>query len=151
MDFAWYIVGFVDGEGTFNVSFSQRSKLKTNLEIKPSFSVSQHKRNLEILQKIRDYFRVGNIRFSKRDQNFKYEVRSLKDLNQKIVPFFKNHHLKTTKAKDFEIFSDICHSMAISHHLNSDYLRQMIEKAYKMNSGGKRKYTQIELLKFLTR
>lgn len=151
MDFAWYIVGFVDGEGTFNFSFSQRSKLKTNLEIKPSFSVSQHKRNLEVIQKIKDYFGVGNIRFSKRDQNFKYEVRSLKDLTQKIIPFFKKHHLKTSKAKDFEIFSDICHSMVLSHHLNGDHLSEIIEKACRMNSGGKRKYTQDKLLKFLTR
>jgi hypothetical protein len=62
----------VDGEGCFSVSFSLRKKMKNGFEIRPSFSVSQ-KRDKEglnklILEKIRDYFQTGFIRFSKIDQ-----------------------------------------------------------------------------------
>ena len=114
MDFASYITGFVDGEGTFSVSFNYRAKLNTNVEVRPSFSISQHKRNLEILKRIRDYFGVGSIRFSKRDQNYKYEVRSLNDLLKKVIPHFEEFPLRTTKQKDFKLFREICFSMTSS-------------------------------------
>ena len=56
MEFKSYITGFVDGEGTFSVSFNYRAKLKTKIEVRPSFSISQHKRSLEILEKIPEDF-----------------------------------------------------------------------------------------------
>ncbi len=151
MEFASYITGFVDGEGTFSVSFSKRTKFKTNLEVRPSFSISQHKRNLKILQQIHHYFGVGSIRFSKRDQNYKYEVRSVKDLIQTIIPHFERFPLQTTKAKDFQKFKKICSWVHAKHHLNHDYLRQIIDLAYTMNESGKRKYPKSKLLKFIAR
>ena len=151
MEFKSYITGFVDGEGTFSVSFNYRAKLKTKIEVRPSFSISQHKRSLEILEKIQKYFGVGGIRFSKRDQNYKYEVRSIKDLITKIIPHFQKYPLQTTKQKDFEIFTDICQLMYTNHHRNPKHLRMIIDNAYTMNESGKRKYLKSKLLKFMTR
>ena len=62
MEFASYISGFTDGEGTFSVSFSQCLRLKTRIEARPSFSISQHKRSKEILLKIKKHFSVGRRR-----------------------------------------------------------------------------------------
>ena len=146
-----YITGFVDGEGCFSVSFSRREKLKTKLEVRPSFSISQHKRNLEILKKIHTHFDCGSIRFSKQDQNYKFEVRSVEDLKKKIIPHFKKYPLQTSKAFDFLLFNDICEMISKNHHLNFSYLEEIIEKAYKMNESGKRKYKKAELLRFITR
>ena len=133
MEFTSYIAGFVDGEGTFCISFNYRAKLNTNIEVRPSFSISQHKRNLAILRRIRDYFGVGSIRFSKRDQNYKYEVRSLRDLVKKVIPYFEKFPLQTTKQKDFELFREICFLMKENYHLNVNSLKEIIEKAYQMN------------------
>ncbi|MBU1956035.1 MAG: LAGLIDADG family homing endonuclease, partial [Candidatus Margulisbacteria bacterium] len=52
----WYITGLCDGEGCFSVSFNLRSKLKTGIEVRPSFSVSLNKRDLEIIQDLEKYF-----------------------------------------------------------------------------------------------
>jgi len=151
MEFASYIAGFVDGEGTFCVSFNYRARLNTKIEVRPSFSISQHKRNLEILKRIKAYFGVGSIRFSKRDQNYKYEVRSLKDLLKRVIPHFENFPLRTTKQKDFEFFREICFSMKENRHLNRDCLKDIIEKAYQMNESGQRRYKKKQLLRFMTR
>ena len=151
MEFKSYISGFVDGEGSFSISFNRRAKLKTNIEVKPSFSISQHKRNLNILKQIRDFFGVGGIRFSKRDQCYKYEVRSIKDLIGIIIPHFQKYPLHTSKKQDFEIFTDICEKINKGLHLNDIYLREIIEKAYHMNESGKRKYKMKQLLKYMTR
>jgi len=151
MEFSWYISGFVDGEGCFSVSFTYRSKLNTKIEVRPSFSISQNKRNLKILEEIKNFFGVGSIRFSKRDQNFKYEVRSIHDLVKRIIPHFKKFPLKTKKSEDFSRFSKICDLVYNNHHLNKKYLLEIIDEAYKMNESGKRKYSKQKLLKLMAR
>ena len=151
MELASYISGFTDGEGTFSVSFSQCSRLKTQIEARPSFSISQHKRSKEILLKIKKFFGVGRIRFSKSDENFKYEVRSINDLINIIIPHFEKYPLYTQKKKDFEIFVDICKMMSKGLHLDSDFLIKIIEKAYLMNESGKRKFSKQKLLSLVIR
>ncbi len=151
MELSWYITGFVDGEGCFSVSFNQRAKLKTGIEVRPSFSIAQNKRSLNILKEIHSYFGCGAIRFSKYDQMYKYEVRSVKDLQKRIIPHFKKYPLKTAKQNDFAIFANICNLVAKSHHLNSDYLANIIHQSYLMNESGKRRYTKEQLLKILVR
>ena len=149
MEFAWYITGFVDGEGCFSVSFNKREKMKTGIEVRPSFSIGQNKKSLKVLQEIRNYFGCGAIRFSKKDQTYKYEVRSVSDLRKKIIPHFKKYPLQTIKTNDFHIFEYICDQIASSKHLNKEYLEEIIEKAYQMNESGKRKYAKEDLLRIV--
>ena len=56
MEMASYITGFTDGEGCFSISFSKREKMKLGIEIRPSFSVSQHRRNKEIILYVKKFF-----------------------------------------------------------------------------------------------
>lgn len=151
MDFSWYITGFIDGEGCFSISFNRRAKLKTGIEVRPSFSIAQNKRNLQVLKQIHAYFGCGAIRFSKRDQMYKYEVRSIGDLQKRIIPHFQKYPLQTSKAKDFDIFAEVCDLVFRSYHLNEKYLSQIIQKSYLMNELGTRRNTQEELLKILAR
>ena len=149
MDFASYISGFIDGEGCFSVSFNLREKLKTKIEVRPSFAIGQNRRSLEILKKICQFFNCGNIRFSKRDQCFKYEVRNIGELRKRIIPHFRKFPLMTTKKADFEMFSIICDKVAQMKHRNPDHLKEIIQISFKMNGSGKRKYKEAELLSVL--
>ena len=151
MEFAWYLSGFIDGEGCFAISFNKRAKMKTGIEIKPSFWVAQNKRNLQILKDIHKYFGCGAIRFNKHDQTYKYEVRSIRDLMNIIIPHFQEYPLRTTKSKDFETFNKICSLISKSHHLNKQHLSEIIIDSYTMNESGLRKYTKEDLLKILVR
>ncbi len=151
MDFSWYITGFADGEGCFSISFNRRAKLKTGIEVRPSFSIAQNKRSLQVLKDIHTYFGCGAIRFSKRDQMYKYEVRSIGDLRKRIIPHFQKYPLRTSKAHDFEIFVEVCDLIFKSYHLNSEYLGRIIQKSYLMNEAGLRRNTREELLKILAR
>ncbi len=146
-----YITGFTDGEGCFSVSFNRRDKFKTGIEVRPSFSISQNKRNLGILKEIKNYFGVGNIRFSKRDDTYKYEVRSLTDLLRVIIPFFKKFPLRTSKNDDFEAFTDICQKMSKRSHDQINSLRLIINKAYLMNLSGKRRIKKEDLLRYMSK
>jgi len=149
MEQVWYITGFADGEGCFSVSFTKRAKMNTGLEVRPSFSIGQNKKSLALLQQLHTYFGCGAIRFSRHDQLYKYEVRSIRDLRERVIPHFKKYPLKTAKQDDFLTFSWICDQIAASKHLNKDCLKQIIEKAYAMNQSGKRRDTKLNLLKII--
>jgi hypothetical protein len=151
MDFASYISGFIDGEGCFSISFNFREKLKTKIEVRPSFSIGQNSKSLEILKKIQQFFHCGSIRFSKNDNCYKYEVRNIGELKEKIIPHFRKFSLLTAKKTDFEIFSKICEKVANGEHKNPEHLKKIIRLSFQMNSSGKRKYKQAELLNALNK
>ena len=151
MDNASYISGFADGEGSFLVSFQIRAKMSTGIEVRPSFTISQHIRNKEILFQICEYFGCGGIRFNKSDQTYKYEVRSLKELSRKIIPHFNKFPLRTSKTNDFDKLKIICDLMKYSKHLSRDGIKQIIELAYSMNNFGARKHNKALLLKVVNK
>jgi hypothetical protein len=151
MEIESYISGFVDGEGCFSISFSLRKKMKMGVEVRPSFAVSQHRRNKEIILFLRDFFKCGGVRYSRRDQNFKYEVRSVKDLMTNIIPHFERYPLRTSKRDDFLAFKEVCRLIHSNHHLNPDGMKRIIELSATMNQSGNKRYQRDELLRRIAR
>lgn len=148
-ELANYISGYVDGEGCFCVSFSKRAKLKIGWEVKPSFAIGQNYDRREVLDLIMEYFGCGFLRRDYADKTLKYEVRSLDELLEKVIPHFKSFPLISAKQKDFRIFAEICKKMKKQHHLNLKGLQEIVALAYKMNGSGKRKYSEVEMLNLL--
>jgi len=151
MDINSYVTGFVDGEGCFQISFSYRKKMKFGIEVRPSFSVSQHKRNKDIILFLHKFFECGGVRFSKRDQNYKYEVRSTKELIKKVIPHFKEYPLQTDKKEQFERFAEICEIIHSNHHLNREGLERIIKLSDKVNITGNKKINRKDLLRVVAR
>ena len=151
MDLPSFISGFVDGEGCFSISFSKREKMNFGIEVRPSFSVSQNQRNLQIIKLLHKYFHCGAVRFSRRDSNYKYETRNIDDITSIIIPHFEQYPLLTSKAEDFQIFKQICLMIKKSLHLNREGLREIINLSYRMNEAGQRKYSKQELLTYTAR
>lgn len=145
----WYITGLVEGEGCFCVSFNLRSSLRVKIETKPSFSISLNKKDLELLKRIREYFQVGGIRFSRSDRAYRYEVKDIKDISERIIPHFESYPLQGAKKEDFEKFKQICQMVRANLHLSPKHLPKIIDIAYSMNPSGKRRYTKEDLLQVL--
>jgi LAGLIDADG endonuclease len=146
----WFVSGLTEGEGCFCVSFALRSKLRTGLEVRPSFSLSLNEKDLDLLRDLQTFFGCGWIRESKSDRTFKYEARAVQDLLDPIVPHFERYPLKGNKASSFAAFSSVCRMIEQGDHLRRDGLRQIIELAYEMNLG-KRRVTKDDLLRALMR
>lgn len=104
----WYLSGYADGEGSFCVSFSPRSKIQRKVEVRPSFSVSQNGDRSEVLKLFQKVLDCGTIRPDRSDKTLKIESRNLDNLIYKIIPFFRKYKLKSSKSKDFDKFSKIC-------------------------------------------
>ena len=137
LDTKW-ISGFVDGEGCFHVGIHKISKMTLKWQVLPEFRIVQHKKNIKILEKIKYVFGFGIITKNHGDR-YELRVRKLQDLN-KIVEFFKNNSLQTTKKDDFKLFSQVINLMNKKEHLNKRGLRKIAEISYKMNRQIKPKY-----------
>ena len=142
-----YISGYVDGEGCFSVSFSQREKLRIGWEVKSSFAVGQNYDRREVLDLMMEYFNCGSMRRDYADKTLKYEIRSLQELLEKVIPHFKKFPLKSSKQKDFLLFAEICGGMKQREHLTVEGFRKIVRLAYQMNGSGRRKHSQNDMLK----
>jgi hypothetical protein len=144
----WYVTGLVEGEGCFCVSFAVRRKLRTGLEVRPSFALSLNERDLGLLQDLQAFFGCGWIRESRGDRTFKYEVRSIADLRETILPHFERFPLRGTKQGGCAGLSHVCRMVEQGHHLQRNGLREIIYVAYRMNFGKRRRSREV-LLKVL--
>ncbi len=144
----WFVTGLTDGEGCFCVSLAIRAKLRTGLEVRPSFSLSLNEKDLRLLEDLQAFFGCGWIRESKGDRTFKFEVRSIGDLVGVILPHFERFPLQGYKAKSCAGFSRVCQMVKQGDHLQRVGLREIVGIAYQMNLG-KRRHSEATLLKVL--
>jgi hypothetical protein len=144
----WFVTGLAEGEGCFCVALALRRKMRTGLEVRPSFSLSLNERDHGLLLDLQTFFGCGWIRESKSDRTFKYEVRSIRDVSERVVPHFDAFPLHGNKAKSFAAFASVCRMIEQGDHLRRDGVRSIIDIAYEMNLG-KRRMTHDELLRAL--
>lgn len=137
-----YIVGLVDGEGSFTVyirNLDEQKRVKRRTKAEPRFYVKLVGKDKDILYKLKDFFGCGNVYFQKdirpNHQNcYRYEVANRKDLKEKIIPFFQKHRLKLpSKRKDFYIFCELMKMIEKKEHLNNSGLKKMYQIKQKMH------------------
>ncbi|MBI3685548.1 LAGLIDADG family homing endonuclease [Candidatus Azambacteria bacterium] len=121
-----YIVGLVDGEGSFTVyvrnpkDFSPR---KRRVKVEPRFYIKLVEKDQKILYALKKFFSCGNVYFQKdaranHQQCYRYEVANRTHLKEIIIPFFRKHTLRfPSKQKDFKIFCSLMDMMRTGKHL----------------------------------
>ena len=135
-----WIAGFVDGEGCFHVAINKQPSMKLGWQVLPEFRVVQNKRDREVLEKIQEVLGCGKIRHNHGDI-IEVRVRGMTELN-KLIKFFRENELQTSKRKDFEIFAQIIAMMDEGRHLSDEGLKEIAELASKMNRRTKRAYLE---------
>jgi len=129
-----YVVGLVDGEGSFTVYVRNpdlKKKVKRRVKVEPKFYLKLIEKDKDILYELKNFFSCGNVYFQidrrKNHQNcFRYEVTNRTDLERIIVPFFNEHRLKlVSRRNDFEIFCKILKEIKEGKHLTKSGLRKL--------------------------
>jgi hypothetical protein len=137
-----YIVGLVDGEGSFTVYVrnpEEKKRVKRRVIIEPKFYVKLAEKDKDILYELKRFFKCGNVYFQKDKRKnhqdcYRYEVGNRKDLKEIIIPFFKKHKLKLrSKRKDFEVFCQIIKEIEKGTHLRKSGLRKLYHLKQKMH------------------
>jgi hypothetical protein len=107
--------------------------------------VSQHRDNVEILERVRDFFGCGYVRSKGPNTRvMTYSVYRREDLESAIVPFFERCPLQTRKQEDFLKFRAVVRLMQVQAHRTDDGFRQIVEIAFSMNMHGKQRRYSLE-------
>ena len=143
----WYLSGFSDGEGSFNVSLRQRPDHKLKWQVVLTFNVAQRDvTNLLLLQR---HLQCG--RLQKRSDGIHYfVVTNYVELVEKVFPFFKRFPFQSeSKIKNFVIFKQIAVIVYSGEHLAREGFMKIVELREKLNEGKgrKRKYERKDVVK----
>ncbi len=125
-----WIVGFVDGEGCFSVAIQRCRVVKLGWQVFPEFVVTQGARSLAALESLQQFFRCGRIHINRRHDNhkehlYRFCVRAVRDLREKVIPFFRENPLRTAKRRDFELFVQVLDLMKQKRHLSMEGIREI--------------------------
>jgi hypothetical protein len=143
----YYLAGFADGEGSFNVSFRKRDDHLIGWQVVLTFNVSQ--KESYVLSQFKKHLGCGRIQ-TRRDGLHMYVVSNMTSIQEKVIPFFKKYNfLSQTKKTNFHIFCQIAKLVNEKEHLNRDGFKKITELREKLNEGrGRtRKYNKSDVIK----
>ena len=143
-EIGYYLAGFTDGEGSFNVSFRPRQDYQIPWKVSVTFNVSQ--KDPVILALFKKHLGCGTLR-NRGDGVFYYEVNNLNAIVENVIPFFERFpFLSAKKKRDFAKFKQIVSLIKEGAHLTESGIRKILEIRNDMNDGGKRRYSHQEIL-----
>lgn len=142
-----WIVGFTDGEGCFSVSIVQNNTSAIGWQVMPEFVATQGKKSINALKKLQNFFNCGNNFLNRRYDNhnenlYRFCIRSIRDLNEKVVPFFQKNPLQTAKLRDFELFAEVMKLISERKHLTLEGIGQISGIASQMNAKKIRQFSK---------
>lgn len=122
-----YVLGLVDGEGSFNVRVNRTGR-RAKVELK--FSLKLRYQDKEILDALQTFFGCGRV-YIQRDKRenhslcYRYEVQNKKEIIEKIIPFFEANPPKiASRIRDFELFKQIA-GLAIENPVDLESIEKL--------------------------
>ena len=137
-----YIIGLVDGEGSFTVYIRNPDEVlnvRRRVKVEPKFCVKLIEKDKKILYELQQFFGCGKIYFQKdsrlNHQNcYRYEVFNRNDLKTIIIPFFRKNRLRlVSKQHDFRLFSKLVEQISQGKHHTKNGLRRMYRMKQRMH------------------
>jgi len=125
-----YLVGLVDGEGCFSITFNKHKNNRL-LEVRLLFEIELREDDKEILERVKETLGCGNIyylsyeRYKKWRPHYKYKVSNLKDISTKTIPFFQKYPLQAKKKHQFALFYEVAKLMLLKRHLTNDGIEEI--------------------------
>jgi hypothetical protein len=140
----WYLAGFTDGEGSFNVSFRPREDYRMPWKISLCFNISQ--RDRVILALFKRHLGCGTMR-QRQDGVWYFEVNNLDAIVANVIPFFDRFgFLSAKKKRDFAKFKELARLLCEGRHLTREGVEEVLRIRRDMNDGGKRRYSDEDIL-----
>jgi len=140
-----YIIGFIDGEGSFSVSVSKHKTLKRRLEIRPEFEMELRADDREILERIRYTLGCGRIYHLGYERygwypHAKMKISNIKDLTEVLLPFIDRHPLQAKKRFVYKLFREIVLMVKAKKHLTENGFRSILKKRDHIRTFAKKHY-----------
>ena len=127
----YWVAGFTDAEGCFWIkSFKDSSKNKLSTVL--GFQITQHNRDLVLMQRLISFFNCG--RLEKTNASYNLVITKLSFINKNIIPFFNTYPILGCKSKDYK---DWCKAVELKNnktHLTTEGLEEILKIKSSINS-----------------
>jgi hypothetical protein len=134
-----WLAGFASGEGSFQIDIQKSKTSRLGHQVLLRFSIGQHRRDEQLLINLIDYFKCGRV-YKKKSKKYntyfcEYRVEKFKDIENKIIPFFLEHHIQGVKLLDFQDFCKVSDLIKNKSHLTIEGLNQIRKIKEGINRG----------------
>ena len=138
-----FLAGFALGDASFMVVCRPRGDYGRRWKLSAAFNVSQKDRTpLELFQRTLE---CGSMRKAG-NGGWYWEVNDLRDISERIVPFFERFPLVGSKARDFARFRNVVAILSRGDLTDDEYIA-VLKLREQMNGGGKRRYSMERILR----
>lgn len=127
-----FLIGLIDGDGCFNVSFGINRKLTLG------FHITGHTNVKPLFIKAQSLLNVGQVR-DKSSTEVRYQIDNFTEIKNVLIPLMDRHVLHTTKSEHYDIFKLVVNLIDTNAHQTKDGFIKIVELAYNMNLEGKRR------------
>ena len=132
-----WISGFVSGDGNFDVRIINSSKNKTGYQVSLRFRISQHNKDIKLMELLIKYFGSGIIEQNSKDQVVNLTISKFSEITKIIIPFFEINSLFGIKQLDYLDWCKIASLMKEGSHLKLEGLEIIRTIKAGMNKGRK--------------
>ncbi len=131
------VTGFIDGEGTFYVGITPKSDMSTGYQISLEFTITQHVRDITLMNKLPLFFGCGYVVLNKGKSTCQFRIRNINELEVSLFPLLETYPLQTQKALDAVAFREVHAIVKAGKHLTDKGLNKIRELKAPMNRARK--------------
>lgn len=128
-----WVAGFTTGDGSFYLTI-RANKLNEIPRTDIGFSITQHSRDMLLLEKFITFFNCGRIKKDSRHSVHYYVVSNIKDITNKIIPFFNKYNIKGVKSLNFADWREGAEIIKTKTHLSKVGVEHIRTIQSRMNS-----------------
>lgn len=138
-----YVCGFTDGEGCFTIVISKHPSKKLGVDARLHFQIELRDDDEEILKNIQETLDCGRIYHLNYERygwhpHVELKVSSIKEIREKLIPFFKKHPLRGKKSQSFTLFCQAVEIFDHKEHLTLQGIEKLKQIRQHMNRYSKK-------------
>jgi len=119
---SFFFGGFIEGEGSLNLSIKKHENSKFGIMLDPEFSLTQHINGVKHLHDALAIFKTGRIRYkSGSNATLVFIINNRTSLENKVIPFYENYILPysaPSKSERLKTFSSVLNLFKKNAHLD---------------------------------
>lgn len=140
--FAWYLTGLTDGEGSFYLGVHHYKNSKSRPCLRTWFVINMNDIELPLIEKIKDYFQCGIITFhkpyKKSRRSVEFRVAKISDIINKIIPHFDRYPLIASKLQNYLIWKEIAYELNNKTHHSEEGWIKIVKMRENLNKNTKK-------------
>ena len=138
---AW-VVGFIDGEGTFFIDIPKNATIKLGYQVMLQFAITQHIRDAALMLDLQEFFGCGTIANDGTTKK-QFRIRNIEQVGSKLLPLFDMYPLRTQKSLDMQSFYQVYNMMKQGLHLTPEGLEEIRAIKATMNRARMAQYVHL--------